>query len=102
MANIILNGAMFVSVVCDIASIDHRSAVFEYLNMYGFSSVLENVFESTRISENNLLRLKKDIDNVTDSYDKIRFYQYPVENTLVISSLEEKRWRRSVIKHETD
>ncbi len=89
---------MFVSVVCDIADGGHRDQVFDYLRRYGFKSVIENTFESTSISEKALQRLKWDIDKSTDFYDKIRFYQYPFEGTMVISFLNEKKWKKSVIK----
>jgi CRISPR-associated protein Cas2 len=41
--------------------------------------------------------LKRELDRLTDSYDTLRFYQYPMEDTLVISVLKEKRWRKTVI-----
>jgi CRISPR-associated protein Cas2 len=34
---------------------------------------------------------------LTDSYDSLRFYQYPMESTLVISELREKKWRKTVV-----
>ncbi len=89
---------MFVAVICDIADAGHKDSVFDYLKRYGFKETIENVFESTSISEKALMRLKWDIDKSTDFYDKIRFYQYPYEDTLVISCLQEKKWKKSVIK----
>ncbi len=89
---------MFVSVVCDIGSEDNQHAVFEVLKMYGFKEIMENVFESTKIKEDTLLRLKRDIDKNTDQYDKIRFYQYPMEETFIITFLARKRWKKIVIK----
>lgn len=89
---------MFVSVTCDVGSDDNRNAVYELLKLYGFKEIMTNVYESTRIQDNSLLRLKRDIDKATDFYDKIRFYQYPMENTLAITYLTEKKWRKYVIK----
>ena len=43
-------------------------------------------------------RLKKDLDRVADSYDGIRLYQYPVDGTLAITILKEKKWRRLIVK----
>ena len=88
---------MFVSVVCDIGNEDHKKAVFSLLSQYGFKNVINNLFESAAIKENTLLRLKRDIDKATDSYDQVRFYQYPVEDTMVISFLSGNRWRKIVI-----
>lgn len=89
---------MFIAVVCDLASEDHRIEVYELLMQYGFKQVIKDVFESTRIAENTLMRLKRDIDRATDFYDKIRLYQFPLEDTLTITSLSEKKWRRFVVE----
>ncbi len=89
---------MFVSVVCDVGSEDNKNAVTEVLKMYGFKQVIENVFESTKIKEETLSRLKRDIDKKTDFYDKIRFYQFPLEDTFVITFLTQKKWKKFIIK----
>ncbi|TFG62334.1 MAG: CRISPR-associated endonuclease Cas2 [Spirochaetales bacterium] len=89
---------MFVSIACDIGSEDNKKAVFDLLKQYGFRQVMKEVFESTKIKENSLLRLKRDIDKATDFYDKIRFYQYPMEETLSITFLTEKKWRKTIVK----
>jgi CRISPR-associated protein Cas2 len=89
---------MVVAVSCDIASDDHRKAVYDLLVQYGLKRVQKTLFESTAMDESTLLRLKRDVDRATDSYDKVRFYQYPLEQTLVITSLEEKKWRKTKVK----
>lgn len=89
---------MFVSVACEFSDDDHRKAVQELLKQYGFREMLADFFESVKIIEKDLARLKRDIDRTTDYYDKIRIYQYPLEETLIITSLENKKWRRLVIK----
>jgi CRISPR-associated protein Cas2 len=89
---------MFVSVVCDIANEDHEMEVYELLGLYGFEQVIKNVFESSRIKENTLMRLKRDIDKATDFYDKVRFYQFPMEDTLVITFLSQKKWRKTIVR----
>ncbi len=89
---------VFAAVICEFSSDDHGAAVSELLNQYGFKPTLKNGFESTAINEVSLNRLKKDIDKVTDSYDIIRFYQYPIDNGLVITSLKDKKWRRIKLK----
>ncbi len=68
------------------------------LAQYGLQRVLKDAFESTALSEAALGRLKKDLDRIADSYDSIRFYQYPVDGTLAITILKEKKWRRLIVK----
>ena len=89
---------VFVAVVCELASDDHRSAVHNLLGQYGFKPVQRDLFESTTIRPDTVARLKRDIDRHTDSYDRIRMYQYPLEGTLVMTTLAEKRWRRTVVR----
>jgi CRISPR-associated protein Cas2 len=89
---------MFVAVACEFASDDHRTAGYDLLTQYGFKKVLRDAYESTALSETALGRLKKDLDRIADSYDSIRLYQYPVEGTLAITVLKEKRWRRLIVK----
>ncbi|MEW5817755.1 MAG: CRISPR-associated endonuclease Cas2 [Spirochaetota bacterium] len=89
---------MFVAVVLDIATEDHKTEVYNLLKVYGYKEIMKDVFESPGVNENSLLRLKRDLDRATDSYDKIRFYQYPFEDTLTISFLSGNRWRKTVLK----
>jgi CRISPR-associated protein Cas2 len=89
---------MFVSVVCDIGSEDNKNAVYEVLKMYGFKEIISNVYESTRIKDDTLLRLKRDLDKSTDHYDKIRFYQFPMDGTLVVTFLTNKKWKKYVVQ----
>ena len=48
--------------------------------------------------ENTLKRLKRDIDRVTDHFDRVRFYQYPYEEQMIITMLEKKRWKRIILE----
>lgn len=89
---------MFVAVVCEYATDDHRKVAYDLLAQYGFRKVLEGAYESTTLSEVALNRLKKDLDRIADSYDGLRLYQYPVEGTLAITVLKEKKWRRLIVK----
>lgn len=94
---------MFVSVVLDLGNEDSLKAVTGLLFRYGFRQMQKGVFESTAMDDKRLSRLKIDMDRATDFYDSIRFYQYPVDGTVAITSLNEKRWRRVTIReHETD
>jgi CRISPR-associated protein Cas2 len=89
---------MFVAVACEFANDDHRKAGYDVLVQYGFHKVLKDAFESSTLSEVALGRLKKDLDRIADSYDSIRLYQYPVEGTLAITILKEKKWRRLMVR----
>jgi CRISPR-associated protein Cas2 len=88
---------MFVAVACDLGSEDHQRRVQTSLAEYGFKKVHEGLYESLTINEPGLLRLKRELDRLTDSYDTLRFYQYPMDSTLVISVLKEKKWRKTVV-----
>jgi CRISPR-associated protein Cas2 len=89
---------MFVSVVCDMGNDDSRAELYNLLPQYGFEKVQRGCFESAAISEQQLANLKRDIDKITDYYDSIRIYQYPVEETLVMTVLKENKWRRIVVR----
>jgi CRISPR-associated protein Cas2 len=89
---------MYVSVVCDLGSEDSRAAVFSLLPQYGFEKVQRACFESGTVAEKQLAALKRDIDKVTDYYDTIRLYQYPVDGVLAVSILKQNQWRRIMIR----
>jgi len=89
---------MFVSVVCDMGSEDSRAALYNLLPQYGFERVQKACFESTSVSDKLLSALKRDIDKITDSYDTVRLYQYPVEGTLALTVLKDNKWRRIVVR----
>jgi len=89
---------MFVSVMCDLGGEDSRAAVYALLPQYGFEKVQRACFESTRASDTLVAALKRDIDKVTDYYDTVRIYQYPVEGRLAISTLKENRWKRIIVR----
>ncbi len=93
---------MFVSIVCDMGSEDSRAALYDLLPQYGFEKTQRACFESSQVSERQLLAVKRDIDKVTDYYDTIRMYQFPVEGTLAISVLKENKWRKVIVRpHKT-
>ena len=52
----------------------------------------------TSVSEERLLALKKDIDRVTDYYDTLRIYQYPVQGVMAITELSKKKWRKMLMR----
>jgi len=89
---------MFVAVVCDMGSEDSRSALYNLLPQYGFERVQKACFECATITEKQLGGLKRDIDKITDSYDTLRLYQFPVEGTLALTILKDNKWRRVVVR----
>jgi CRISPR-associated protein Cas2 len=72
--------------------------LYNLLPQYGFERVQKACFECTSMNEKLLGALKRDIDKITDSYDTLRFYQYPVEGTLALTVLKDNKWRRIVIR----
>ncbi len=89
---------MFVAISCELANDDHVLAIQLLMKEYGFTEVVKNLFESVKLKEEVLSRLKRDIDRRTDSFDVVRMYQYPLEETLVITTLRDKHWKRTVVK----
>ncbi len=89
---------MFVSVTYDLSGEDSQNKIREILVFYGFKEVLKGVFESSKIKDNTLKKLKRDIDRITDHFDRVRFYQYPYEEQMIITMLEKKKWKRIILK----
>lgn len=89
---------MYVSISCDFNSENSRKIVDSILMQYGFVQCQKNVYEINSIYENQISRLKLEIDRHCDSYDHIRMYQYPLNHSLVISHLYEKRWKKKIIQ----
>jgi CRISPR-associated protein Cas2 len=87
---------MFVAIACDLGTAEHQDAVQRVLLQYGFKKAQEGLYESVSTGARQLLQLKNELDRVTDSYDSLRFYQYPLEGTLVVSSLQGKKWRKLI------
>lgn len=89
---------MFVSVLLDPSTPDSAKALSTILIQYGFKKIQRCCFENSAISEKQLELVKKDVDRVTDYYDVVRFYQYPVEGFMAISALAQKHWTKSVLR----
>lgn len=92
---------MFVAIVCDMGSEDSRGALYNLLPQYGFERVQKACFECAAMSEQRLMALKRDIDRITDSYDSIRLYQYPIDGTMAITVLKNNKWKRIVVRDPT-
>jgi CRISPR-associated protein Cas2 len=89
---------MFVAISCEMGSEDSLAALYNLLPQYGFERVHKACFECSTLNEARLGSLKRDIDRVTDSYDTLRLYQYPMEGTLAITVLKNNKWRRIVVR----
>ena len=83
----------------DPASEDRARELADLLAQYGFQRVQRGLWESSTVSQETLLRIKRDLDKITDGFDKLRLFQYPVDGTLVLSSLRDKKWRRMVARN---
>ena len=90
---------MFVSVAVDAGSEGRARELADLLAQYGFEKVQRGLWESTALAPDTLVRLKRDLDKATDAFDKLRFFQFPMDGTLVLTSLYEKKWRRKVAKN---
>ena len=90
---------MFVAIAVDAGSEQRARDLAELLAQYGFQRVQRGLWESITVSPGTLARLKRDLDKAADGFDKLRFFQFPMEGTLVLSSLREKKWRRSVARN---
>lgn len=89
---------MFVSIAMDPGSEGRAKELADLLAQYGFQRVQRGLWESISISQGTLDRLKRDLDKATDAFDKLRFFQFPMEGTLVLSSLRDKKWRRTIAR----
>ena len=89
---------MFVSIAVDPGSESRAKELAELLIQYGFDKIQRGLWESTVVSPETLNRIKRDLDRATDSFDRIRIFQFPVDGTLVLSTLKDKKWRRLVAK----
>ena len=89
---------MFVSIAIDPGSQERARELAELLAQYGFEKVQRGLWESAKVSTATLARVKRDLDKATDGMDRLRFFQFPMEGTLVLSTLRDKKWRRMVAK----
>ncbi len=89
---------MFVSVVIDPGGKESAASLAEVLTSNGFERVQRACWESVTINEDGLISLKQDIDRVTDYYDVVRLYQFPIQDVLAITTLYKKKWRRVLVR----
>jgi CRISPR-associated protein Cas2 len=90
---------MFVSVAVDPGSEGRARELADLLGQYGFDKVQRGLWESAFISPETLNRLKRDLDQATDAFDRLRIFQFPVDGTLALTSLRDKKWKRMVARN---
>lgn len=91
---------MFVSVILDPGCVDTARSLASVLTHYGFRKIQRAVWESSDIGVMQLSQLKREIDRVTNYYDTVRMFQYPVKGMFAITELHRKKWRRCVLKND--
>ena len=89
---------MYVCIALDPSTEDRARELADLLAQYGFKKVQRGLWESASVSPGTLARVKRDLDKATDGFDKLRFFQFPMDGTLVLSSLRDKKWRRMVAR----
>jgi CRISPR-associated protein Cas2 len=89
---------MFVSIALDPGSEGRAKELVDLLGQYGFDKIQRGLWESAFVSPETLTRLKKDLDRATDAFDRLRIFQFPVDGTLALTSLRDKKWRRMVAR----
>jgi CRISPR-associated protein Cas2 len=89
---------MFVSIALDPGSEGRAKELADLLGQYGFEKIQRGLWESAFVSPETLVRLKKDLDRATDAFDRIRIFQFPVDGTLALTTLRDKKWRRMVAR----
>lgn len=77
---------------------DSAKALASVLIHFRFKRVQRACWEHASISKEMLALLKKEIDRVTDYYDAVRMYQYPVQEGMCLTELSKKKWRRCLLK----
>lgn len=89
---------MFVSVILDPGGEESARNLAEILVTWGFEKVQRACWESPAVSDQTLIQIKQEIDRVTDYYDSVRLYQFPVDGLLAVTILSKKRWKRVVVR----
>jgi len=89
---------MFVSIAIDPGSEERARELADLLAQYGFEKIQRGLWESATVSPATLARVKRDLDKATDGMDRLRLFQFPMDGTLVLSTLRDKKWRRMVAK----
>ncbi len=89
---------MFVSVILDPGGEESARQMAEILASYGFEKAQRACWESASVNDQTLAKLKQELDRVTDYYDAIRMYQFPVDGVMAVTVLAKKKWKRIVVR----
>jgi CRISPR-associated endonuclease Cas2 len=85
---------MFLSISTDFVTDDSQIKVDKLLKEYGIKKIQHSLYESFEFPLTRLGNLKKELGDCLDMDDKLRMYQYPLENTFKISYIENRKWKR--------
>ncbi len=88
---------MFISVILDPSGPDTARLLAKIMVNYGLKKSQRACWESTSISQNQFESLKEQIDMVTDYYDCVRIYQFPVKECFAVTELKHKIWRQGLL-----
>ncbi len=77
---------------------DTARALSNVLTHFGFKKIQRACWEHTGLSSDSFTSLKKEIDRVTDYYDTIRMYQYPLDGMFAVTELSKKKWKRCLLR----
>lgn len=86
------------SIIVEPGSVDSAKSLVNILTHSGFRKIQRACWENMNFTEVQLVELKKHIDRVTDYYDNVRIYQFPIDGMFVITELKQKRWKRCQMK----
>jgi hypothetical protein len=89
---------MFMAVNIDLVSPDSQREISRLMTEYGIKKKQTNLFESFDFPVKKLGSLKRDLSQIVDMDDKLRLYQFPLEDTFKISYIEDGKWKRLSIK----
>ncbi|MCK4798535.1 MAG: hypothetical protein KAT05_14230 [Spirochaetes bacterium] len=89
---------MFIAINLDLASPDSKKDVIKLINEYGIKNTQINLYESFDFPSKKLGTFKRDIIKYVDMDDRLRLYQYPLDDSFKISYLENGVWKRLSIK----
>lgn len=92
---------MFVSVILDPESAETATELSQILTQFGFKKAQRACWEHTTLNDAQLAEVKRSIDRVTNYYDAVRIYQFPVDDGMfAVSEMKQKKWRRGLFKTE--
>jgi CRISPR-associated protein Cas2 len=85
---------MFIAIYVDAAGQDSRKEIARVINEYGVKKVGPEMYESYEFLYKRVGNLKRDLTKCMDMDDRLRIYQYPVEDLYVISIYNNGKWKK--------